>query len=131
MLIFPAIATPISVVFMRMYLESSFSMDLIYSARVDGAGEIRIFHQIVLPIMKPAIATQAIFAMAQSWNDTFLPTILLLEEKKKTLPVALLLNSALGKSDMPEVILTIPLIVAYLLLARNIVEGVQLGSVKM
>ncbi len=81
--------------------------------------------------MKPAIATQAIFAMAQSWNDTFLPTILLLEEKKKTLPVALLLNSALGKSDMPEVILTIPLIVAYLLLARNIVEGVQLGSVKM
>lgn len=131
MLIFPAIATPISVVFMRMYLESSFSMDLIYSARVDGAGEIRIFHQIVLPIMKPAIATQAIFAMAQSWNDVFLPTILLLENDKKTLPVALLYNSALGKSDMPEIILTIPLIIAYLLLARHIVEGVQLGSVKM
>ncbi len=131
MLIFPAIATPISVVFMRMYLESSFSMELIYSARVDGAGEIRIFHQIVLPIMKPAIATQAIFAMAQSWNDLLRPMILLLDDKKKTMPVALLMNNALGQSDLPVIILTIPLIIAYLLLARHIVEGVQLGSVKM
>ncbi len=131
MLIFPAIATPISVVFMRMYLESAFSMELIYSARVDGAGEIRIFHQIVLPIMKPAIATQAIFAMAQSWNDLLRPMILLLDDKKKTMPVALLMNNALGQSDLPVIILTIPLIIAYLLLARHIVEGVQLGSVKM
>ena len=62
LLILPAIATPISVVFMRMYLESAFTMDIVYSARIDGAGEFRIFNQIALPIMKPAIATQAIFA---------------------------------------------------------------------
>lgn len=131
MLILPAIATPISVVFMRLYLESAFSMELIQSARIDGAGEIRIFHQIVLPIMKPAIATQAIFAIAHTWHESFMPLVLITEDAKKTLPAILVLNYAMGETTMPMFFTTVPVVIAYLLLARNIIEGVQLGSVKM
>lgn len=131
LLILPAIATPISVVFMRMYLESAFTMDIVYSARIDGAGEFRIFNQIALPIMKPAIATQAIFALAHNWNDTFLPMVLLTENEKKTLPQILMLNYALGQTTIPMVFSTVPLIIVYIILARHLVEGVQLGSVKL
>ena len=130
-LILPAIATPLSVVFMRLYLESTFSIEMVQSARIDGAGEIRIFNQIILPIMKPAIATQAIFAITSTWNDTFLPLVLLTEENKKTLPVILILNTAMGERTIPIFVSTVPLVVIYLFLARHIVEGVQLGSVKM
>ena len=131
LLILPAIATPISVVFMRLYLESSFSLELMDSARIDGAGEFRIFNQIVLPILKPAIATQAIFGLANSWNETFLPLVLNIEEEKKTLPVILILNYAKGENTIPMFVTTIPLVIAFLFLSRHIVEGVQLGSVKM
>lgn len=131
LLIFPAIATPISVVFMRLYLESVFSMELMDSARIDGAGEFRIFNQIVLPIMKPAIATQAIFAFVSSWNDTFLPLVLLIKESKKTLPIVLILNYGLGETTIPMFVTTIPPVIVFLFLSKHIVEGVQLGSVKM
>ena len=130
-LILPAIATPVSVVFMRLYLESCFSKEIIESARIDGAGEIRIFHQIVLPILKPAIATQAIFALAGSWTDMFLPMVLITEDSQRTLPLVLILNYALGDYMIPEFVSVIPLIIVYLLLARHIVEGIQLGSVKL
>ena len=130
-LILPSIATPISVVFMRLYLEAAFSMELVYSARIDGAGEFKIFNKIVLPIMKPAIATQAIFAVVSSWTDMFLPMVILTEPEKQTLPIAMVLNLAMGERTIPVFVSVIPIIVIYLLLARHIVEGVQLGSVKM
>lgn len=130
-LILPAIATPLSVVFMRLYLESAFSMEIVYQARIDGAGEFRIFNKIVLPIMKPAIATMAIFALAHNWNDYSLPLVLITEETKKTLPQILAFNYALGETTIPMVFSTVPLIIAYLFLAKYIVEGVQLGSVKL
>ena len=129
--ILPSIASPVSVVFMRLYLESVYSKELIESARLDGAGEFRIFNQIILPILKPAIATQAIFAMASSWNDAFLPVVLLLKQTKMTLPVVLLLNYASGESIIPMFVSTVPLVIAFLFLSKHIVEGVQLGSVKM
>jgi multiple sugar transport system permease protein len=130
-LILPSIATPISVVFMRLYLEAAFSMELVYSARIDGAGEFKIFNKIVLPIMKPAIATQAIFAVVSSWTDMFLPMVILTEPEKQTLPIAMVLNLAMGEGTIPVFVSEIPIIVIYLLLARHIVEGVQLGSVKL
>ena len=131
LLILPSIATPISVVFMRLYLESTFPMALLDSARIDGASEFRIFNQIVLPIMKPAIATQAIFAFVSSWNDIFLPLVLLLKESKKTLPVILILNYGLGETTIPMFVTTIPPVIVFLFLSKHIVEGVQLGSVKL
>lgn len=129
--ILPAIATPVSVVFMRLYLESSFPMELLYSARIDGAGEFRIFNQIVLPILKPAIATQAIFGFASSWNDAGLPRILLTDKEKFTLPIAIMMGRTSGNATIVILVSTVPLLVVFLILSRYIVEGVELGCVKM
>ena len=86
MLIIPAIATPMTVFFIRMYLKATFSRDIVESARLDGAGEFRIFNQIMLPLMKPAIATQTIFCFVASWSDEWVPRIILIDAQKMTLP---------------------------------------------
>ena len=89
-LILPAIASPTTVFFMRQFMIPSLPMEILQSARIDGAGEFRIFNQIVLPMMKPAMATQAIFAFVSSWNNLFLPLILLTKNDKYTMPIMVL-----------------------------------------
>ena len=86
-LILPAIAAPMTVFFMRQYLIGTLSLDIVNSGRIDGAGEFHIFNRIILPIMKPAIATQAIFAFVASWNNYFMPSILLTNKSKYTMPI--------------------------------------------
>ncbi|MBR4557412.1 MAG: carbohydrate ABC transporter permease [Clostridiales bacterium] len=136
LLILPSIAAPMTVFFMRQYLQASLSMEIVQSARIDGAGEFRIFNQIVVPLMKPAIATQAIFAYVGSWNNLFMPLILLTDKEKKTLPVMVsLLNGDIYKKEYGAVYLgllitVLPLFVVYAVLSRYIVEGVALGGVK-
>lgn len=122
-LILPSIATPISVVFMRLYLESAFSMEMIYSARIDGAGEFRIFNQIILPLMKPAIATQTIFCFVASWSNEWVPRIILIEGESRTLPI-------MGSYQGSQLLMAIPPLILYLFLSKYIVEGIALGSVK-
>lgn len=135
-LIIPSIAAPMTVFFMRQYLQASLSMEIVQSARIDGAGEFRIFNQIVVPLMKPAIATQAIFAYVGSWNNLFMPLILLTDKEKRTLPVmvSLLTNDSYrteyGAVYVGLFITVLPLIVVYAFLSRYIVEGVALGGVK-
>ena len=135
-LIIPSIAAPMVVFFMRQYLQASLSMEIVQSARIDGAGEFRIFNQIVVPLMKPAIATQAIFAYVGSWNNLFSPMILLTDKNKKTLPVMVsLLNGDIYKKEYGAIYLgllitVLPLIVVYAFLSKYIVEGVALGGVK-
>lgn len=135
-LILPSIAAPMVVFFMRQYLQASLSMEIVQSARIDGAGEFRIFNQIVIPLMKPAIATQAIFAYVGSWNNLFSPMILLTDKNKKTLPVMVsLLNGDIYKKEYGAIYLgllitVLPLIVVYAFLSKYIVEGVALGGVK-
>ena len=136
LLILPSIAAPMTVFFMRQYLQASLSMEIVQSARIDGAGEFRIFNQIVVPLMKPAITTQAIFAYVGSWNNLFMPLILLTDKDKKTLPVMVsLLNGDIYKKEYGAVYLgllitVLPLFVVYAFLSRYIVEGVALGGVK-
>ena len=135
-LIIPSIAAPMTVFFMRQYLQASLSMEIVQSARIDGAGEFRIFNQIVIPLMKPAIATQAIFAYVGSWNNLFMPLILLTDKDKRTLPVmvSLLTNDSyrteFGAVYVGLFITVLPLIVVYAFLSKFIVEGVALGGVK-
>ena len=135
-LIIPSIAAPMVVFFMRQYLQASLSMEIVQSARIDGAGEFRIFNQIVIPLMKPAIATQAIFAYVGSWNNLFTPMILLTDKNKKTLPVMVaLLNGDIYKKEYGAIYLgllatVLPLIVVYAFLSKYIVEGVALSGVK-
>lgn len=136
MLILPAIASPSMVFFMRQYLQPSLSMEIVQSARIDGAGEFLIFNRIVLPIMKPAIATQAIFSFVSSWNNLFTPLVLLTDQKKYTMPIMVsLLRGDIYKTEYGSVYLgltltVLPLIIVYLILSKYIIAGVALGSVK-
>lgn len=136
MLILPAMASPSMVFFMRQYLQPSLSMEIVQSARIDGAGEFLIFNRIVLPIMKPAIATQAIFSFVSSWNNLFTPLVLLTDQKKYTMPIMVsLLRGDIYKTEYGSVYLglaltVLPLIIVYLILSKYIIAGVALGSVK-
>ncbi len=122
--IVPAIATPMTVFFMRMYLKATFSKEIVESARLDGAGEFRIFNQIAFPMLKPAIATQTIFCFAACWSNTWIPRILLIDDRKKTLPIGLTMAPGSG------LLLTIMPIIVYAVFSKHIVEGVALGGVK-
>lgn len=136
MLILPSVAAPSMVFFMRQYLQASLSMEIVQSARIDGAGEFRTFNSIVLPIMKPAIATQAIFTFVSSWNNLFAPMVLLTKKETMTMPIMVsLLRGDIYKTEYGSIYLgvsltVLPLIVVYLLLSKYIVAGVALGSVK-
>ena len=107
------------------------------AARIDGSGEFKTFNRIVFPLMKPAIAVQAIFTFVQSWNNYFIPALVLHSDKKKTLPVliAQLRSADFLKFDMGQVYVMIafsifPVIIVYILLSKFIVEGVSAGAVK-
>jgi len=136
MLILPSIAAPSMVFFMRQYMYPALSMEIIQSARIDGASEFRIFNSIALPIMKPAIATQAIFTFVSSWNNLFTPLVLLTDQKKYTMPIMVsLLRGDIYKTEYGSVYLglaltVLPLIIVYLILSKYIIAGVALGSVK-
>lgn len=136
MLILPAIASPTMVFFMRQYLQPTLSMEMVQAARIDGAKEFMIFNRIVLPIMKPAIATQAIFSFVASWNNLFTPLVLLTDQKKYTMPIMVsLLKGDIYKTEYGSVYMgltltVLPLIIVYLLLSKYIIAGVALGGVK-
>lgn len=136
-LFLPSIAAPAVFYFMIQYMESNLPMEIIEAARIDGAHEFRIFNTIVLPIMKPALAVQAIFAFVSSWNNYFMPALILNSNEKKTLPIliAQLRSADFLKFDMGQVYMMIaiaimPVIVIYLCLSKFIVRGVALGGVK-
>ncbi|MBQ8298211.1 MAG: carbohydrate ABC transporter permease [Ruminococcus sp.] len=137
-LVLPAIAAPSVVYFMRSYMKSSFPLDIVEAARIDGCSEFRTFIQIAIPMMKPAIAVQSIFAFVASWNNFYTPNMILLtaKTKEKTLPMMI---SAIGASDtlndygskyMAIALTVLPIVVAYVILSKYIVAGVALGGVK-
>ena len=135
-LILPAIAAPGTVFFMRQFMIPALHMEIVQSARVDGASEFRTFNQIVLPIMKPAMATQAIFAFVASWNNLFIPQILLTKKEVYTMPIMVsLLNGDIYKVEYGAIYLGIlltvlPIFVIYFSLSKYIIAGVALGGVK-
>lgn len=136
-LIVPAVAAPVTFFYMKQYMESALPLSLVEAARIDGSGEFRTFNTIVLPLMKPAIAVQAIFTFVSSWNNYFTPALILHNDKMKTLPIliAQLRSADFLKFDMGQVYVTIafsifPVIIVYLFLSKYIVQGVAMGSVK-
>lgn len=121
---------------MKQYMESTLSIEMIEAARIDGAREFRIFNTIIMPIMKPAVATQAIFQFIAQWNNLFTPTIMLTTDEKKTLPLFVQMLTAdqfrvdYGVVYVGLTVTVLPLIIAYLILSKYIVAGVALGGVK-
>ncbi len=136
-LIVPTIAAPITFFYLKQYMDSNLPGELIEAARIDGAGELRIFNTVALPLMRPAIAVQAIFTFVSSWNNYFTPSLILHEDKSKTLPILIAQLRAADwlKFDMGQVYAMIafsifPVIIVYLILSKNIVGGVSAGAVK-
>lgn len=135
-LILPAIAAPAMVFFMRQYLLAALPLEIVDSARIDGSGEFATFNRIILPIMKPALATQAIFSFVGSWNNLFIPLILLTNKSKYAMPIMVsLLRGDIYKTEYGSVYLglsltVLPLFIIYFLLAKYIIAGVALGALK-
>ena len=136
-LIIPSIASPAVFYFMYSYLQSSLPLSLVEAARIDGSGEFHTFNRIVIPIMKPAIAVQAIFTFVGSWNNYFVPALIIQSKSKMTVPIlsatlrgADYMNFDMGKIYMMITVAIVPIIVVYLLLSKYIIAGVTLGGVK-
>lgn len=136
-LIIPSVASPAVFYFMYSYLQSSLPMSLVEAARIDGSGEFRTFNSIVLPIMKPAIAVQAIFTFVGAWNNYFVPALVIQSKSKMTVPILIAtlrgadyMNFDMGKIYMMITVAIVPIIIVYLLLSKFIIAGVTLGGVK-
>lgn len=107
------------------------------SCTIDGSNEFRTFNHIVLPIMKPAIAVQAIFTFVGSWNNYFTPALVIQSKNKMTVPILIAtlrgadyMNFDMGKIYMMITVAIVPIIIVYLLLSKYIIAGVTLGGVK-
>lgn len=136
-LILPGMAAPIVFFYIKQYMESNLPMEIVDAARVDGCGEFRTFNTIILPMLKPALAVQLIFSFVQSWNNYFLPSLLLTKAEKKTVPImiAQLRSADYSKFDMGKVYMFIllailPVLIVYIILSKSIIKGVTAGSVK-
>ena len=132
----PAISTPFLIMMFRQN-SRNFPVEIMEAARIDGSNEFRIFNEIVLPIMKPAIAVQMIFAFVASWNNYFIPALILDKADLKTVPimVAQLRSADYSKFDMGKVYMFIllailPVMLVYIILSKSIIKGVTSGSVK-
>ena len=136
-LIVPGIAAPVVFFYMKQYMESVLPLDVIDAARVDGSNEFRTFNTIVLPMIKPALAVQMIFSFVSSWNNYFIPALLLNKPEMKTVPImiAQLRSADYSKFDMGKVYMFIllailPVLITYIILSKSIIKGVTAGSVK-
>lgn len=123
-LIIPSIASPSVFYFMYSYIQSSLPVSLVEAARIDGSGEFRTFNQIVIPIMKPAIAVQAIFAFVGSWNNYFVPALVIQSKDKATVPILIAtlrgadyMNFDSAKIYMMIMVAIVPIVMIYLLLS--------------
>ncbi len=136
-LILPSIASPAVFYFMYSYLQSNLQLSLVEAARIDGCGEFATFNRIVFPIMKPAVAVQAIFTFVGAWNNYFVPALVLQSKEKSTVPILIAtlrgadyMNFDMGKIYMMITVAIVPIIIAYLFLSKFIIAGVALGGVK-
>ncbi|MDO5336554.1 MAG: carbohydrate ABC transporter permease [Eubacteriales bacterium] len=136
-LILPSVASAGTVFFLRQYLESSLQPALLEAARIDGAGEARIFHKIVLPLMSPGIATMAIGAFIGNWNNYLIPLILLNSPDKFTLPVMIAsLNSSTditanqGAIYLAVAISVLPILIVFAFCSKYIISSISAGGVK-
>jgi len=132
--IIPPAATPTGVFLARQYIQT-IPDSFIEAARIDGAGEFRIFTRIIVPLAKPIIATIAIFSFMWRWNDFLWPFIVLSVKKKMTLQLAL--ANFVGQFQINwanllamTVVTMIPMIVVFLVLQKYFVKGLTAGGVK-
>lgn len=132
--IIPSLASIFGIFLVRQYA-LAIPDDLLDAARIDGAGELRIFWSIVLPTIVPILATLAIWTFLSTWNDFMWPLIVLSDERRYTLPVALanLVGEHVQDAELMmagSVLTTLPVLLVFLFLQRYYIQGVMAGSVK-
>ena len=131
----PFMAAPFGVFLMRQFI-MGLPDELIQAARIDGAGELRIFFSVILPLCGPALATLGILTFLGSWNNFLWPLVVAQTEDKFTLPVALALY-AVGQNATQyglllagAVVVVIPVIAVFLALQRYIMQGIAMTGIK-
>jgi ABC-type glycerol-3-phosphate transport system permease component len=134
-LIIPGIANAFGIFWMRQYIDSAIPNDLMDAARIDGAHEFRIYWNIVVPVITPALAALAILTFIGKWNDFQWPLLILKEEAKYTLPVALSTLRSLKGTEIGVQILgatgaIVPILVVFLTASRQFIAGITAGAVK-
>jgi len=134
-LIVPGIANAFGIFWMRQYC-LSVPDELLDAARVDGAGEFGIFTRIVLPVIRPALASLAIFVFLSTWNDFLGPLVFLRSDDKYTVQLWLSIVAREGNVSQPAIVMagsvlaSIPIVVMFAALQRHFVAGLTAGSVK-
>ena len=136
-LIIPAIAAPVVFFYMYQSMEATLPYSIVEAARVDGSNEFYTFNAIVCPMLKPAFAVQSIFAFVSSWNNYFVPALVISDKKLWTVPIVIAnARSAdymmfdLGVNYTLMTVAILPLIEIYFLVSRYIIGGVTAGGVK-
>ncbi|GAA3245838.1 carbohydrate ABC transporter permease [Streptomyces lavendulae] len=132
--IMPNLALPFGIFLMRQSM-AALPDELLDSGRMDGCGELRLFRQVVLPPMKPALAALAIFLFLYQWNDFIWPLIVLRDSATYTVPVALASLQGLDETDYGAILAgtaaaAIPMALVFLALQRHFVSGLLAGAVK-
>jgi multiple sugar transport system permease protein len=130
----PALASIFGIFMIRQFA-LSIPDDLLDAARIDGAGEFEIFWTVVLPVLRPILVTLATFTFLSTWNDFMWPLIVLTDEAKYTLPVALANLSGEHVQDtelmMAGAVITVtPVLALFLVMQRSYIRGILMGSVK-
>ena len=135
--IVPAVAAPIVFFYMYQSMEDTLPYSIVEAARVDGCNEFRTFNQIVLPMMKPAFAVQIIFAFVSSWNNFFIPNLVISKKKLWTVPIVIAnarnadyLNNDQGINYMLMTMAIVPLMIVYFAFSKYIIAGSTAGGVK-
>lgn len=132
--VIPYLASVLGIFLIRQYV-LGIPDELLQAARVDGAGELRIFRSIVLPVIRPILVTLATFVFLSSWNDFMWPLIILSDSAKYTLPVALANLAGEHVQDLElmmagSVLTILPVMIVFLVFQRAYIRGIMAGSVK-
>ncbi|MCC6491855.1 MAG: carbohydrate ABC transporter permease [Pirellulales bacterium] len=132
--IIPSMATIYGIFMVRQYA-LSIPDSLLDAARIDGAGELRIYFSIVLPVLRPVLATLGIFAFLGAWNDFMWPLAVLTGSDSYTLPVALAIMSGEHVQDAElmmagSLLTTLPVLLLFVILQRQLIGGIMMGGVK-
>ena len=132
-LIVPTIANCFAVFFYKQYLDGGLPNELLEAAVVDGCGELKIFHRIVIPLMVPALVTQGVMTFIGNWNSYLTPLIILNDKKKMTLPLMIATvrdstHADYGAQYVGMLVSVIPMVIVFCFASRIIMEKISIGA---
>lgn len=132
--VYVAMGMPISIFILTAFVKA-LPREMFDAAKVDGATEWRIYLQIVLPLLRPAIATVAIFNMMKIWNDFWFPLVFIRAEESRTVALGVSLLFGQYRTDWTRALSTlslaaIPILILYIILSREFIKGLTAGAVK-